>query len=237
MRRRVGRDDASSRPPLPARVPHVEDVAAPRAGAPGELARVGERVHERQVLAQRMDHLDREADAAAFDRLGDERGVRVGVDGGGASQLAPSRPPGITTSTSAPSACVHSIARRTRSMPARRDARVVPKRPYDPTMRHPRRRRFQQRDRALGPHASSFVDGEADRAEAEPLRARGRRRPRATTAASCSGRSSGARAATRPRATSLRQVRAERRDRGVVAEPAGRPADDDGGLRSVFRNW
>jgi hypothetical protein len=64
----VGRDRVEQAP-LPARVPHVEDVAARAAGAPRELARVGERVHERQVLTQRMDHLDREADAR-FRRFG-----------------------------------------------------------------------------------------------------------------------------------------------------------------------
>src|SRR5262249_50339028 len=48
---------------LPSGVEEVEHVAAPGAGGARDLACVGERVHERQVLTEWMDDLEREPDA------------------------------------------------------------------------------------------------------------------------------------------------------------------------------
>src|SRR5439155_13070762 len=64
---------------LPAGVEEVEDVATPRPRGARQLARVRQRVDERQVLAERMDDLDREPDAGGRG-LGQEGGVGVPVD-------------------------------------------------------------------------------------------------------------------------------------------------------------
>src|SRR5206468_1708563 len=64
-------------PALPPRVEEVEHVPASPAGARRDLARVGEGVHEREILAKRMDDLDRETDA---------RGRRLGLRAGEAER-------------------------------------------------------------------------------------------------------------------------------------------------------
>src|SRR5262249_48674883 len=70
---------------LPARVPEAPHVAARPPGACRDLARIAERVDEREVLAQRMDHLDGEPDACRR-RLGEQRRVGVAV---GARRVVP----------------------------------------------------------------------------------------------------------------------------------------------------
>src|SRR5439155_1600734 len=76
-RRRV-RANRLQEPPLPSRVEEVEHVPPAPARRPRDLARVGERIDEREVLAQGMDHLDGEADAGRR-RLRKETRVRVAI--------------------------------------------------------------------------------------------------------------------------------------------------------------
>src|SRR5581483_3685773 len=68
---------------LPARVEEIEDISTPRSRASRELAGIVERVDEREVLPQRVDHLDREPDAGRG-RLGEETCIAVAEDARGA---------------------------------------------------------------------------------------------------------------------------------------------------------
>src|SRR5438067_398970 len=160
--------DRREEPPLPARVEEVEHVPPAPARRPCQLARVRERVDERQVLAQRMDHLDRETDAGGR-RLGKE--TRVGVTIGARGRLPGSAVPAAADDEERVAVqAVHPLDGAPDLLDALADR--TPLGPEPAVRAHVRdleRRRAQEPDRPLHPVRAELRAREADRPEAEPL--------------------------------------------------------------------
>jgi hypothetical protein len=149
-------------------VEEVEHVAAAPARAARDLRRVGERVHERQVLTQRVDHLDRQTDAGRA-RLREQARVGVAIDARG----------GVPLHAVAAAAdheqrlAVHAVDAVERAAdPFDAGGERAPRPAEDAVradVRDPQRRAAQEPDRALGAVGVELAARLADRAEADPL--------------------------------------------------------------------
>src|SRR5438034_2941967 len=165
--RRIGADRLEE-PPLPPRMEEVEHVAPAPARRPRDLARVGERVDERQVLAQGMDHLDGEADAG---RRGFRKETRVRITVGARGRLPRGTvPPAADHEERVAVQAMHPLDGAPDLLDALADrAALGPEPAVRAHVRDLQRRRPEEPNRALDAVRAELRAREADRAEAEPL--------------------------------------------------------------------